>query len=383
MPNDSQDLRFGKIVAFCGTRGVPAHYGGFETAVDEISRRFVDAGYSCDVFCRHSSSQNRAMMHQGRNLIYTSGSTHRKLDTLVSSIQTGYYLWRHRKRYTHVYWFNNANLPGILLTKLARIPLTVNTDGLEWRRDKWSWPFKIYYYISSMLICIVCKSLVTDSRALELFYRRRFFKKTNFIPYGAPAPESISEKSQHEILKSLNLESGKYFLQITRIEPDNLPLEIAKAFVSSELGRKEFKLIIVGYKDLTGYVQQLIAYDGSFGIQIQKACYDKEILYTLRKNCFCYVHGNSVGGTNPALLEAMAFCLRILAINSNFSHEVLDKTGMYFDKNKIEESLLIAVSSAVSGKAMSARVMALYQWDAVAESYMRMANNEPAAYAPR
>ena len=381
-PNHSHN-RFGNRVAFCGTRGLPASYGGFETAVDEISRRFVDAGYSCDVFCRHSTGKSGALTHQGRNLVYTAGSPRRKLDTFASSIQTGCYLWRHRKHYSHVYWFNNANLLGILMTKLARIPMTVNTDGLEWRRAKWSWPFKVYYYISSMLICTMCKSLVSDSRALEHFYRRRFFKKTSFIPYGAPAPGTASDKRQQAILESLNLEAGRYFLQVTRIEPDNLPLEIAKAFVSSGLGKQGFRLVTVGYKDATDYAQRLIAYDGSFGIQVRDACYDKDVLYTLRKNCFCYIHGNSVGGTNPALLEAMACCPRVLALDCGFSHEVLGETGMFFSREKIEESLLLAVSSKVSANAMSARVAASYQWDAVAESYMRLANGDSAAYTPQ
>lgn len=378
--------RFGKRVAFCGTRGLPAGYGGFETAVDEISRRFVDAGYLTDVFCRQSKpakSEIDAATHQGRDLVHVAGSSFRKLDTFVSSIQTGLYLWRNKKRYAHVYWFNNANLPGILMTWLARIPMTINTDGLEWRRAKWSWPFKAYYYISSMIVSLIGRSLVSDSIALKDFYRQRFYRTTSFIPYGIPALPKVSDTRQQEILASLNLEEGRYFLQVTRIEPDNMPLEIVKGFVSSGLGKQGFKMVSVGYNEATEYAQRLITYDGSYGVQVRNACYDKDILYTLRSNCFCYVHGNSVGGTNPALLEAMASCPRVLALDCLFSHEVLGQTGMFFSRGQIEKSLLLAASSEITAGAMLNRVAASYQWDAVAESYMRLASGESAAYTPR
>src|SRR5512138_737182 len=120
-----------RTIAFCGTRGLPANYGGFETAVDEISRRFVSVGYTCEVFTRTGQSDTEThTTHQGRRLVYIKGSRYRKLDTFISSIRTGLYLLSHRRSYQHVFWFNNANLPGILLTRFARIPMTVNTDGL-------------------------------------------------------------------------------------------------------------------------------------------------------------------------------------------------------------------------------------------------------------
>ena len=147
-----QTSRAGKPVAFCGTRGVPANYGGFETAVDEISRRLASRDLNCVVFCRASSRNRMPKWHNGRRLVYVKGSRVRALDTFVSAFQTGWHLLRHRGEYGHVFWFNNANLPGILLTLLARVPTSVNTDGLEWRRAKWSPPFKAYYFLSSFLI---------------------------------------------------------------------------------------------------------------------------------------------------------------------------------------------------------------------------------------
>ncbi|MFH1373068.1 MAG: DUF1972 domain-containing protein [bacterium] len=370
----------GKTVAFCGTRGLPANYGGFETAVDEISRRFVDNEYDCEVFCRLSATKQSLSEHRGRRLVYVRGSSHRKLETFVSSVQTGWHLLRHRRQYGHVFWFNNANFPGILLAWLARIPMSVNTDGLEWRRAKWSWPFKSYSYLSSFLISRMCRTLISDSCAIQGFYRRRFFKKTNFIPYGCPVPPTITRREEDTILNKFDLEKSKYFLQITRIEPDNLPVRVAAAFHESGLGETGFKMVFIGYKDPTPYAQRLVAFDGRHGVCVMEANYDAGVLQVLRGNCFCYVHGNSVGGTNPALLEAMATCPRLMAIDCEFSREVLGSTGMLFDPAVIAATFKQVLLSPDHAPAMQQRVRQHYQWDAVADAYIRLAKNAPADY---
>jgi glycosyltransferase involved in cell wall biosynthesis len=379
----SRTDKSGQVVAFCGTRGLPAGYGGFETAVDEITQRFVDWGHRCDVFCRRSSSEDELPTHRGRHLIYVKGSRLRTLETFISSIQTGWSLWRRRRRYRHAFWFNNANLPGIIITLLAGIPVTVNTDGLEWRRAKWSWPFKAYYYVSSWLVSRLCRSLITDSRNIADYYRGWFGKASNFVPYGAPSISPASQTAQREILKRYGLQPGRYYLQITRFEPDNLPLHIALAFRRARLAERGFRMVFVGYKESTPYADRLMALSGRQGIEVNEAIYEQAVLDTLRRNCHCYIHGNCVGGTNPALLEAMATCPRVMAIDCPFSHEVLGDTGLFFDKEAIDSTLRWAVTYQDNSTQMQQRVRSLYQWDAVAEAYVRLAEGKAAEYCPR
>lgn len=369
-------------IAFCGTRGLPANYGGFETAVDEISKRFVAAGYRCDVFCRKSSAGGSRTNYEERDLVYVNGSKSRTLDTLVSAIQTGWYLLKNRRKYRHVFWFNNANFPGILLTWLARIPMSVNTDGLEWRRAKWSWPFKLYYVLSSFVISLICRRLISDSYAIQTYYRKHFFAKSMMIPYGAPSANEVDELQTSAILERMSLEKDRYFLQITRFEPDNLPLDTAKAFVESRLFDQGYRMVVVGYKDPTQYATRLKVLDGQNGVIILNAVYDPHVLAALRRNCFCYVHGNSVGGTNPALLEAMAYCSRIMAIDCEFSREVLGPRGHFFDQKNITPTFRMSVDSPDQRDYLSSRVNRLYQWDAVADSYLQLAKAENGEYRP-
>jgi glycosyltransferase involved in cell wall biosynthesis len=367
-------------VAFCGTRGIPANYGGFETAVDEITKRLVTDGVDTVVFCRNSNQDSAAQEHNGRQLVFTSGSAIRTLDTFVSSLQTGMYLLKNRKAIRFVFWFNNANLPGILLTRIARIPFAVNTDGLEWRRAKWSWPFKLYYWLSSWVVARISKTLIADSHGIRDYYRTHFSADSEFVPYGAPDGRTVEVTRISEILQKYNVESGKFFLQITRIEPDNLPLETATAFVNSGLIEQGVRFIIIGYKDATYYSLKLKQLDGVGGVSVCNAFYDADTLSVLRTECFAYVHGNSVGGTNPALLEAMACSPRILAIDSPFSKEVLGDNGTLFDPADIEQGFRDIASTPEQKSTLTLRIRDRYSWDRVSQSYRNILEGRPAGY---
>jgi glycosyltransferase involved in cell wall biosynthesis/GT2 family glycosyltransferase len=381
-PTNLQANRGSKRIAFCGTRGLPARYGGFETAVDEITRRFAHKGYDCVVFSRSYSGTSSPDYHEGRKLIHVRGSSRRALDTFLASFQEGWHLLRHRGEYDYVFWFNNANFPGILLTHLARTPMSVTTDGLEWRRPKWRWPFKAYYLLSSFLICRLCDNLISDAREIQSYYKQRFWKDTHFIPHGSPPVQTVPSHRRSAILERYGLEPGRYILQITRFEPDNLPLDTAVAFRAAGLARHGVKLLLVGYNHETPYARRIKEMSNSHGICVVDAIYEAEALTVLRENCFCYVHGNFVGGTNPALLEAMASCPRVLAIDTAFNREVLGGTGYLFAPANMTASLRGVLSNPERSAAMRERVQTLYRWEAVAESYVRLVEGKPAAYSP-
>ncbi|MDQ0482432.1 DUF1972 domain-containing protein [Guptibacillus hwajinpoensis] len=373
-----------ELIAFCGTRGIPANYGGFETAVDEITKHFVNKGYDCQVFCRKSSSpnENDLIEHKKRRLAYVSGSKYRKLDTFISSIQTALHIIRNKNDYKYIFWFNNANFLGIVLTLLfTRIPVSINTDGLEWKREKWSLPFKLYYFISSFILTLLSSSLISDSLGIQKYYKNVFRKETIFIPYGAPNSNENEQNYESEILNEFDLVKGKYFLQVTRFEPDNLPLLVLENFSKSNLWKKGYKMVLVGYKEPTNYALKIKGMSGSSGIQVLDAIYDSTILSTLRKNCCSYVHGNSVGGTNPALLEAMSTCPRIMAIDLTFSREVLGNNGLLFNHNNMDSIFEKTISLPNQNISMKKRVDKNYRWDKVSESYINLVEGKAAGYS--
>ena len=339
-------------------------------------------GYDCVVYCRKSSGAQTPEFYEGRRLKYVKGRSTPELDTVLSSLQTGWELLCSRREYSHIFWFNNANLLGILLTLLARIPMSVNTDGMEWRRAKWRSPFKAYSFLSAFLIARLCKSLISDSRAIQLYYKKTFSKNTQFIPYGVRRPLGVSAERESAILERFGVLPGRYLLQVTRFEPDNLPLEIARAFEASRLAKDDFKLLLVGYQRETPYTQQIKAMSHREGILVADASFDSEVLTVLRSNCFCYVHGNSVGGTNPALLEAMVSCQRVLAIDVAFNREVLGSAGYFYTPDDMVESLRNVLQLPDCSVAMQDQARSHYDWEAVVESYIRLSQGKLAAYSP-
>jgi hypothetical protein len=202
------------------------------------------------------------------------------------------------------------------------------------------------------------------------------------IPYGAPAVCEVDVVQTSAVLERFGLEKNRYFLQITRFEPDNLPLETAKAFIESRLSERGYRMVVIGYKDPTQYATRLKELDGQSGVRVFVAIYDPHLLAVLRRNCFCYVHGNSVGGTNPALLEAMAYCSRLMAIDCEFSREVLGPRGHFFDQKNITPTFRISVDSPDQRDYLSSRVNRLYQWDTVADSYLQLAKAQNGEYRP-
>jgi glycosyltransferase involved in cell wall biosynthesis len=183
-------------------------------------------------------------------------------------------------------------------------------------------------------------------------------------------------------LQSYGLESGKYFLQITRLEPDNLPLETVKGFCESGLAKTGYKCVIVGFKDKTPYALRLKSYDQRDGVLILPSNYDPKVLYTLRNNCYCYIHGNSVGGTNPALLEAMNSCARIMAVDVLFNGEVLAEYGYFFSPENLVKKFQESVSFPDLRDGLRKRSQNTYQWDAVGRSYIAIVKNTDPKYSP-
>lgn len=184
------------------------------------------------------------------------------------------------------------------------------------------------------------------------------------------------------MLRGYGLQPGRYFLQITRFEPDNLVLDTAKAFRAARLCEDGFGFLLVGYQCDTPYTRQIEALSGRDGVRVADAVYDPEVLAILRANCFCYVHGNHVGGTNPALLEAMDGCPRVLAVDGPFSREVVGDDGLFFDPEGMVDAFRGVLGSPDDSAAMRERVRARYRWDAVVESYERLAHGKPAGYRP-
>jgi glycosyltransferase involved in cell wall biosynthesis len=362
-------------IAMLGTRGVPARYGGFETAVEEVGRRLADRGHRVVVYCRtEKSAVARPDEYLGMKLVHLPAARKRALETLSHSALSVAHLSAHRTDAALV--FNAANALLLPALRAARIPVATHVDGLEWKRAKWGPVGQRYYRLAESLAVRWSDALIADAEGIARYYRDEFGAPTELLTYGAPLIDVRDDR-----LAELGLEPGGYHLAVARFEPENHVDVIVEGYVRSNATKP---LVVVGsapYSD--AYTARVhAAADGR--VRFLGGVWDQEQLNQLYANACTYLHGHSVGGTNPSLLRALGAGAAVLAFDVDFNREVVSDAGRYFVSPADLAALLDAAEAdppAVRARGARARELAKnYDWDDVAAGYealtLRLANRE-------
>jgi glycosyltransferase involved in cell wall biosynthesis len=369
----------GKLrIALVGTRGVPARYGGFETAVEEVGRRLVEAGHDVVVYCRTAGDEPRPRTHLGMRLVHLPALHRRSLETLSHTGLSVAHLLTHRVDAAIV--FNAANAPWLPLLRAARIPVATHVDGLEWKRAKWGGVGKRYYRIVEALSVRWSDALIADAQGIADYYRDEFAAPTEQIAYGAPKiAGGASDK-----LADVDLSPRGYHLVVARFEPENHVDVIVDGYRRSAAS---LPLVVVGSAPYADDYTRLVRSLGDDRVRFLGGVWDQELLDQLYANCATYLHGHSVGGTNPSLLRAIGAGAATIAFDVSFNREVLQTSGRYFST---PEDVAAAVSSAEADPAgvrrdgNRARLMAArYDWDDVAVGYEELCLRLAARDFPR
>ncbi|GAA1426507.1 glycosyltransferase [Microlunatus lacustris] len=355
-------------VAMVGTRGVPAHYGGFETAIEEIGWRLAGLGHDVVVYCR-GAEEPRPDRYRGMELVHLPAARRKSVETLSHTLLSVGHLLTRRQRPDAAIVFNAANAPFLPLLRLRRVPVAVHVDGLEWQRSKWRGAGRRYYRIVEALSVRWADLLIADAAGIADYYSDEFDALTELIAYGAP----VQDEPGSARVVELGLQPEGYHLVVARFEPENHVLEIAEGYAASGA---RLPLVVVGsapYSDsYTGEIAALAAADPR--IRLLGGVWDQHLLDELYANALTYLHGHSVGGTNPSLLRAMGAGTAVRAFDVNFNREVLGDGAAYFTEAAELAELLEAVEASPAGTrsegvALRERVRRLYRWDEVAERY--------------
>ncbi|WP_029239955.1 MULTISPECIES: DUF1972 domain-containing protein [unclassified Pseudonocardia] len=358
-------------ISMIGTRGVPARYGGFETAVEEIGRRLADRGHQVTVYCR--GRDDASTHHLGMRRVVLPSLRGRSVETLSHTFLSVLHAVRRRHQPDVALVFNAANAPLIIFLKILRIPVAVHVDGLEWRRAKWGRAGRTYYLLCERFAARMADALIADARGIEDYYRRKYGVGSDFIAYGAPEVEP----DRPELLDPLGLEAGRYHLVVARMEPENHVDVIVDGYTRSGA---VLPLVVVGsvpYEtEYNRRVADLAAADER--VQLVGAVWDQDLLDQLYANCASYLHGHSVGGTNPSLLRAMGAGAYVVAWDVDFNREIVRDDGSYFgDATAVAERVedVEAAPDRVEeqGRAGKKHVLATYAWEAVTEDYEALA----------
>lgn len=351
-------------IAILGTRGFPSFYGGFETAVRELAPYFAKSGHQTFVYSRRASCKDNPQIENLR-VIYSPYLNRKSLGTITHVISS----------FVHIVF----NKPDIILgfnvtcaiiapiSKILKIPLVINVDGLEWRREKWGKIAKFAYFFFAFLAAKNSTHLVSDSKHIQKYWNRTFDVSSEFIAYGGQVCE----------LDPLTDEKYKSdLLYVARFVPEN-SFELFLSLV--KLLPQETKVVMVGSysnatkKELQEFSEFLLA--NSNVTYLGHISNDKE-LFKYWNNAQVYFHGHTVGGTNPALVQAMHCGARILARETVYNREVLGEAGHYFDNNlsllyeKLQFLLLADETSNHTRASAKIRATDLYSWDKISTEYL-------------
>ena len=357
--------RSGLRIAMVGTRGVPARYGGFETCVEEVGRRLSERGHDVVVYCRRSDAKTDR--HLGMRLVHLPAFRHRVLETLSHTGLSVAHLLLHRV--DAVFLFNAANALWLPLLRVARLPVATHVDGLEWQRAKWGPAGRRYYKLAEGWAVRGSNALIADSRGIRDHYAKRFGASSELISYGAPVVDGRTDR-----LAELDLQAGRYHLVVARFEPENHVDMVVEGYVSSGA---RLPLVVVGSAP---YADEYISRVHSLAderVRFLGAVWDQELLDQLYSGALTYLHGHSVGGTNPSLLRAIGAGAATTAFDVIFNREVLGDLGRYFTAPAavallVDDAEADPAACLDRGAALLIRARA-YDWQVVAEAYEMLA----------
>jgi len=350
-------------IAILGTRGIPARYGGFETFAEELSVRLAERGHQVRVYCRERYSQPE---YRGVVLRFLPSIRHKYFDTLAHTFLSTLHLLA--DRVDAALYCNGANAIFTPAPRLFGMPVALNVDGLERKRKKWNRLAKGWYGLSEWLATFCPNAVVTDARSIQEYYKERYGKLTVFIPYGA----EIGKTPPGETLRRLGLEPGRYFLYVSRMEPENNPLLVRECF---ERVQTDMRLALIGDAPYAqDYIKQ-VRDTSDERVVIPGAIYG-EGYHELCSNCFAYVHATEVGGTHPALIEAMGRGAVVLYLDTRENAEVAGGAGIPFEDDLTARmEMVLAMSEAQRDeyrrKAVE-RVRERYSWEAVTDAYEKL-----------
>lgn len=313
-----------KTVRILGTHGVPAQYGGFETAAENIAKFLVSRGWRVIVYCQA----------EGRGPIVEDEWNGIERVTIPIDLPgwkgTSKFDWHciaHACRFRDICLTFGYNT-GIFnfRQRLHGIPNIVNMDGIEWSRARWGFLKQSILYVNERFAALYGNHLIADHPEIEKYlWTRASKRRISTITYGA---DPILTPPSTESVEALGLEPGGYLNLIARPIPENSILELVRGFSSQ---RRGCKLVLLGdyHPDRDPY-HKAVVNAASDEVSFPGAIYDPEKVKALRYHSLGYLHGHTVGGTNPSLVEAMAAGNPVVAHDNRYNRWVVADGALFF-----------------------------------------------------
>jgi glycosyltransferase involved in cell wall biosynthesis len=358
-----------------GLYGMPLpqlHFTGFETAFGEIAPRLVQAGHEVTIYCRasHFPPELRVKEFNGVRLKYVASPGGKNLSGIVATLLASLHALVFG-RYDLFFFVNVGMGHHAALCRLFGARVVMNVDGLDWKRAKWGPLARAYFRSAAHSAIRFCHELITDAEAMRRIYVEEFRKETTMIAYGA----YVESSERPDLVKQFGVSPGDYYLIASRLIPENHADVIIEGFLKSGTARR---LVIAGGANYDSPFHRRLRELATDTVIFTGHIHDQSVIKELHCNCFAYVHGHSVGGTNPSLLKAMGYGNCVLALDTVFNREVLEDTGLFFSRDPNDLAALMrkveADPSLVSDlqRRAPARIREHYSWDKVSRQYEKL-----------
>jgi glycosyltransferase involved in cell wall biosynthesis len=351
-------------LAILGTRGIPANYGGFETFAEELSTRLAARGHDVTVYGRSNNIKYSERTYKGVHLAILPTVGTKYLDTVAHTFLS--VLHALPRRFDCILMCNAANAVFGLVSRLTGTPVALNVDGIERFRKKWGPVGRAYYRISERLATLVPNAVVTDADVIREYYLKRYGTRSVMIAYGARCGRTLSTAA----LERIGVKPGAYFLYVSRLEPENNAHIVIEAFEKSQTDRL---LLIVGDAPYAhSYIQRL------------KATRDPRVVFPgaiygdgyheLQSHAYAYIQATEVGGTHPALIEAMGAGNCVIAKDTPENREVVGEAGLFFhDADDLHRQIQRTLEDVTLVEQLrlraEERARTRYSWESVTDAY--------------
>jgi glycosyltransferase involved in cell wall biosynthesis len=359
-------------IALLGTRGIPASYSGFETCVEQLGQRLVQRGHEVTVYCRAHHITYRGAHYKGMRLIKLPTIANKYLDTIVHSLISSVHALT--QAFDVALYFIAGNSPVTWIPRLVGTKTILNVDGLDWKRAKWPPLARKYIQLAERLATRLPTAFLTDSRVVQAYYRERFGGEPPYIPYGS----EVDVIPPGETLASFGLEPRRYILFVGRLVPENCAHHLVEAFQGL---RTDLRCVIVGDAP---YAEEYISFLRAIAQE------DPRILLTgymfgegyheLGSSAYLFVETSGVGGTHPALTEAMAFGNCVVVNGTAENLETIGDAGFAYVGKEGASSLRPTLECLLSEPGLveeyrhraRKRAQDYYSWEAVTSAYERL-----------
>jgi len=358
--------RFLRIALF-GSRGIPHTYSGTETFFGELAPRLAARGHDVIVYCRRSLFREKPASYRGVRLIYLPSIETKHLGTFTHTLACVCDVVFREVDVMLVSNVSNALLCAV--PRLAGKKVALNVDGVEWQRSKWGPLGRRYFRWNARLAGKICSDgIITDAIQMQRIYLEQFGTRSACIAYGA----NIETSTNPEAVRQYGLEPFGYYLIASRLVPENNADLIVRGF---ERLRSNRVLAIAGGANYRSSFVEALKKTRDPRVRFLGHVSDSEHVKELHCNCYGYIHGHSVGGTNPALLKALGYGNLVLALDTSFNRQVMEKHGILFknDPNDLACKLQFVEDEPLVAERYrrhaAQRILEEYTWDHITDQY--------------